>query len=348
MENSTEFPEDTTLQHHWLLPTYLIVSITGLLGNSVVIIIISTVRKMQTVTNYFILHQSVIDLTSAVFVMTILLSETALSKDYIMPSAACKLWFNKYPVWACFMASTINLVGLTLERYHAILRPLHHSTVFCQSRVVRFFPFCWLGGFALISYLIFMFDVTDGRICQISRFAIGVQASLGIGTVILYYFVPLCVMIFAYCSMLWEVRRQWKTTTRQRNQADVASRNDRMRLRVEKNVLKVLALVVMVYAVCWSPNQIAYLNYNLGGSLDFNGWFYHLSVVLITCNMCINPFVYALKYQQFREGILLVFCRHRNASVHASEMNETHSQQSTRDTHVNVSATVAVQNGSGD
>ncbi|XP_071808011.1 adenosine receptor A3-like [Asterias amurensis] len=341
MDNSTDAPDGTPMQHRWLLPTYLVVGIAGLLGNILVIIIISSVRKMQTVTNFFILHQSAIDMTSAVFLLTILLSETALPGDYIMPSAACKLWFNKYPVWACYMASTINLVGLTLERYHAILRPLHHGTVFCQSRVLRFFPLCWLCGFFLISYLIFIFDVTEGSICQISRIAIGLQASLGISTVIFYYFVPLCVMIFAYCSMLWEVRRQWKTTTGEHNHADVASRDQRMRLRVEKNVLKVLALVVAVYAVCWSPNQLAYLNYNFGGSLDFNGWFYHLSVVLITCNMCINPFVYALKYQQFREGMMLVFCRHRNAMVHARE-------DSTRESGVrNITGTMAVQMENG-
>jgi len=33
------------------------------------------------------------------------------------------------------------------------------------------------------------------------------------------------------------------------------------------------------------------------------GWFYHLTVVLVFTNSCINPFIYAAKYREFQHGV---------------------------------------------
>jgi len=35
----------------------------------------------------------------------------------------------------------------------------------------------------------------------------------------------------------------------------------------------------------------------------FAGWFYHFSTVLVYCNSCINPFIYAAKYAEFQNGV---------------------------------------------
>ncbi|XP_038060706.1 neuropeptides capa receptor-like [Patiria miniata] len=291
----------------WLIPVYLVVSIIGIVGNSLVIVIISSVRKMRsTTTNLLILHQSVIDLTSAVLMASVVLSEVAASADYVMSLSACMFWFSRYPVWSCFMVSTINLMALTLERHHAIVRPLRHSTVYSPARVTRFFAVFWVAGFVLLSNLIFMSDVLYDKYCLFARFESEVvQHAVGVVTVVLFYLIPLTVMVFTYSSILREVRR----TSPERNRGEGARGvQPGTQERLEKNILKVLALVVMVYVVCWSPNQILYLYYSLGGHLDFAGAFYHLTVVLVTCNMSVNPFVYALKYHQFREGLVAVFC----------------------------------------
>ena len=41
----------------------------------------------------------------------------------------------------------------------------------------------------------------------------------------------------------------------------------------------------------------------------FVSWFYHLTVVLVITNSCINPFFYAAKYREFQNGVRrLVAC----------------------------------------
>nr|XP_054771212.1 delta-type opioid receptor-like [Lytechinus pictus] len=72
---------------------------------------------------------------------------------------------------------------------------------------------------------------------------------------------------------------------------------------------KVLFLVSLGFFVCWSPNQIYFLLLNLG-VIDFSLVPYRITIVMSTCNTCINPFIYALRMKTFRNEFLSIFkCR---------------------------------------
>jgi len=62
-------------------------------------------------------------------------------------------------------------------------------------------------------------------------------------------------------------------------------------------------MVCCGFIVCWSPNQILFFLSYVGYGVDFGGWFYHFTVVLVVTNSCINPFIYAAKYREFQKGI---------------------------------------------
>ncbi|KAJ8030472.1 Beta-3 adrenergic receptor [Holothuria leucospilota] len=76
----------------------------------------------------------------------------------------------------------------------------------------------------------------------------------------------------------------------------------RRKLR-RRNATKALFLVYVVYVICWSPNQWAFFQRSLGGPLDFNGFFYQVSVVLAICNTAVNPFVYAFRHKTYQTRI---------------------------------------------
>nr|XP_054771408.1 5-hydroxytryptamine receptor 1F-like [Lytechinus pictus] len=79
-----------------------------------------------------------------------------------------------------------------------------------------------------------------------------------------------------------------------------------------RNTTKVLFSVYIIFLICWSPNQWAFLQFNLGGFLDFKSTFYRLTVVMGILNTCINPFIYALRlkiYQrEFKSMIQPFYC----------------------------------------
>ncbi|KAJ8030469.1 Cholecystokinin receptor [Holothuria leucospilota] len=70
-----------------------------------------------------------------------------------------------------------------------------------------------------------------------------------------------------------------------------------------RNVTKALLVVYLVYVICWSPNQWAFFQLNLGGRLNYGNFFYKFSIVLAISNSCVNPFIYAFRHKAYRERL---------------------------------------------
>ena len=56
-----------------------------------------------------------------------------------------------------------------------------------------------------------------------------------------------------------------------------------------RNVLITSLMVCCGFVVCWTPNAILFILNFVGGSVNFSGWFYQFSVVLVFASSCINP-----------------------------------------------------------
>ncbi|KAJ8025427.1 Apelin receptor [Holothuria leucospilota] len=74
-------------------------------------------------------------------------------------------------------------------------------------------------------------------------------------------------------------------------------------LEARKKIVKMLATIVITFAICWAPNQFIFFAYNLGWNLDFRSWYYHVSVLAAFCNSCMNPFIYAFQNGRYRRAL---------------------------------------------
>ena len=70
-------------------------------------------------------------------------------------------------------------------------------------------------------------------------------------------------------------------------------------------VLKMMLIVILIYLVCWTPNQIAYLGYNIGWVPEsyLNSPVHSMLTFLGFYNSCANPIIYAARYPEFREAL---------------------------------------------
>jgi hypothetical protein len=87
----------------------------------------------------------------------------------------------------------------------------------------------------------------------------------------------------------------------------------------KRNVLKTLFTVFGCFVLCASCNEFFFFVYFIGVSVDFSGVFYHFTVFAIFSNCCLNPLIYALKYNDFRSGFKLFMdrtLRRRTDTVH--------------------------------
>ena len=113
----------------------------------------------------------------------------------------------------------------------------------------------------------------------------------GILTFVVEFLLPLIILCFLYCRIWLRLRHQESAVNKQ----------------ISQNVVKTMAIVSLAFVICLGPNKVIYFYGNIGGVVDWKGVSYRCSVVSSLANMCINPFIYAFHYQDFRSKLTHVF-----------------------------------------
>ena len=71
-------------------------------------------------------------------------------------------------------------------------------------------------------------------------------------------------------------------------------------MKVRKRVTKMVLAVSVIYGLCWMPGLTIYaLNY-FSPSQNYGDVTYITTIVLVTCNSTVNPFIYVFVNQKFR------------------------------------------------
>ena len=73
-------------------------------------------------------------------------------------------------------------------------------------------------------------------------------------------------------------------------------------MKVRKRVTLMIVIVTAIFGICWGTNQVVYLLRNVASN---NIQLVTIATVntMVMFNSAVNPFVYALMNQQFREKI---------------------------------------------
>ena len=197
----------------------------------------------------------------------------------------------------------------------------------------------WMISFIYQAYWAVVSTVVDGK-CEPHWVNKAVQTFFGIMTFFVEYLIPLVLMTFAYASIISRLGQRCRVTVQCESRSNtmntignksetktrgttrtnirqpkpprsINSTNARMYMfsEAKRNVAKTLCVVFATYVLCWTPTELEYLVYNLGGPLDFTGSVHRVTVILVLCNMCVNPIIYALKYQEFQENLKQMLVR---------------------------------------
>jgi len=93
--------------------------------------------------------------------------------------------------------------------------------------------------------------------------------------------------------------------------------------------------VSVIYALCWLPNLTIYALAYLSPSQKYGSVLYITSIVLVTCNSTVNPFIYVFVNQKFREKIKSLVCCGKTCSNRVEPSTSGSSQQATNTTNSN-------------
>ncbi|ELU15489.1 hypothetical protein CAPTEDRAFT_120994 [Capitella teleta] len=297
-----------------LTAIYISIGCLGLTGNLLVSVIISQSKQMRKHrANIFILNQSVLDGSVAVFLIltSVYEDDGTLQPKTVAYELLCRLWRTKMPLWGLLVSSSYNLVVLTVERYLSIVYPIWHKVNFTLPKVKLTIVLTWIIG--LIYNIAYMTPTAtvqrNGRCTVYSVWPdLTTQRAVGVLTIAVQFVIPLVALSVCYGRMA-------KAITQRINPTETRSSKIS---RARKNVIKTLFVVSVCFVFCWIWNQTFYLMFNLGASSDFTSSFYHFTVIMVFCNCCINPFIYVVQYKQFQNSLIEVFCKNKIQPMEAT------------------------------
>jgi len=114
-----------------------------------------------------------------------------------------------------------------------------------------------------------------------------------------FYIIILVIFIFCYGRILIVIRRQAKVMASHNTSQSSTTRTQTNQMQT--TVIKTMIFVSALYAVLWSPYYILILMLKLSPSINFAQQSvyigYDVSIFCAYLYTCINPFIYATKFQ---------------------------------------------------
>ncbi|XP_058152402.1 D(3) dopamine receptor [Dasypus novemcinctus] len=213
-ENSTGTSRARTHAYYALSYCALILAIV--FGNGLVCVAVLRERALQTTTNYLVVSLAVADLLVATLVMPWVVYLEVTGGVWNFSRVCCDV-FVTLDVMMC-TASILNLCAISIDRYTAVVMPVHYQHGTGQSscrRVAVMITAVWVLAFAVSCPLLFGFNTTgDPSICSISNPDFVIYSS------VVSFYLPfgVTVLVYARIYVVLRQRRRKRILTRQNSQ----------------------------------------------------------------------------------------------------------------------------------
>ena len=144
--------------------------------------------------------------------------------------------------------------------------------------------------------------------------------------------VTFIVLVFAFVRVHRTLRAQIRElealqgSEEQRVQSNV--------MKTEATITKTFLYMLIAFMLCYTPSllMIYLMNFCTICSCQMVHWFRDLSFIFIVLNSCINPFLYAWRLPNFREGIKVLFKRSPQVTVTAGGAHTLNTRPTTSQT----------------
>uniref|UniRef100_A0A8C9S4Y4 G-protein coupled receptors family 1 profile domain-containing protein n=1 Tax=Scleropages formosus TaxID=113540 RepID=A0A8C9S4Y4_SCLFO len=278
------------------------------LGNLLVIIIITYFKQLHTPTNYLVLSLAVADFLLGAVIMPPSMVRS-LETCWYLGNMFCKIHTS-----ADIMLSTLSVLNLTLisiDRYIAVCQPLHYHTKITNGVTMTMILSCWsvsaFIGFGMIFLKLNSLGTEDtynsNLHCEGSCILVQNRMSIVIFS-LLVFFIPAFIIIVLYMKILLVARRQ-AFSIQSRVCANMSLEKRATLNKTQPKATKTLGIVVGVYFICWGPWFLCTL---IDPIIPF---FSPLLTEILTwfayCNSVTNPVIYAFSFTWFQKPFKSAF-----------------------------------------
>lgn len=286
-------PCEDVMGYVWLRVTVWFVLLAALLGNSVVLIVLTTSRGKFTVPKFLMCNLAFADFMMGVYLILLASIDIYTLGEYFNHAVQ---WQNEGGCQAAgFLSvfsselSVFTLTILTLERWYAISHAIHLNKRLRlrQSIALMIFGYTFTVILALLP-LVGISSYGNVSICLPMKTERGIDIGYVVSLLIMngVMFLAIC---FCYISMYLSVKGS--AATARSNDATIAKR---------------MSLLVFTNFACWAPIAFFGLTASAGMPLIDITNSKILLVFFYPLNSCANPFLYAILTKQFRKDFFIL------------------------------------------
>lgn len=283
---------------------YATIMLLSLCGNTLVLVAVkkNIGGRMHSARNYLLTSLAVIDLVITVGSMPERLTR-ALTNDVwliegAMGVALCKAtnFFEKLS----FNVSTLSLVLIAVDRFLAVMFP--HRKYLTNRRAFAAIGLVWLVSAVYWSPILYYGSLLqeDGKtLCKVRRFFTKWKMWYLLFLVQLLLSLVLVVILYvSICFKLWR-HAQNKIGAGPSLHSNRAARD----LKINRKVLKMVAVVIIAFYICFLPYWIGWVfcsYYNSEFICDYT--YISVAIFLSYANSSLNPFIYCIFSESFRRA----------------------------------------------
>ncbi|GAU97299.1 hypothetical protein RvY_08620 [Ramazzottius varieornatus] len=298
---------------------YGAISLLALVGNSLVVLCIASSKQMQSVTNFLLANLASADILIAVAAVPFQF-QAALLQRWVLPEFLCIL--APFVQVLSVNVSVFTLTVISIERYRALLYPFKSritksATSYAIAIIWIVAVVCAAPMAASLRVVVMEDDLSGPRLfCFPSGLSTPVNDStrakeeaIEESTRIFRYYVvflvaiqfaiPLLIISFAYITIALHL---WGTKGPGEGQQDMSL----VRIQQRQKVIKMLILVVVLFALSWMPLQ----TYNfLTAIIPQINMYSYINIIWFCCNFlamsnsCQNPFILGFCNEKFRRQL---------------------------------------------
>ncbi|XP_054830440.1 G-protein coupled receptor 83 [Eublepharis macularius] len=280
-----------------LVVAYSFIIIFSLFGNVLVCHVVIKNKRMHFATSLFIANLAVADLMIT-FLNTPFTLARFVNSTWIFGKGMCHV--SRFAQYCSLHVSAFTLTAIAVDRHQVVMHPLKPRISTTKGLVSIGVIWIMAACFSLphaIYQKLFIFEYSR----EVTRYlclpdfpepADLFWKYLDLATFILLYILPLIIISMTYMSV---AKRLWLRNA----VGDVTVEQYFALQRKKKTTIKMLILVVVIFAVCWFPLN-CYVVLLSSQVIRTNNALYFVFHWLAMSSTCCNPFIYCWLNENFR------------------------------------------------
>ena len=274
----------------WILGWVL--SFLAITGNGFTIFLVCSRRNLRTKTNAFIVSLAVADFCVGLSVIPSLFA-CDITNTCDRPQHL-RSWVNILR-WLFSNTSVVNLCGLVLDRFIAIVHPLKYITFMTRRHITQVIFFSWTAGFEVLQF--------SRRVTLKTRLVDAIFCWLD---VIFLEFLPSTLMVFSFVSMIVRVRKHYRSARTLSKQLGYNHRCVSLKsYHGEKSAVIMMGIVIGVFVITYG----IYLHCSFLILFDTTGMASCNDVKYKIPNLVSNSSINSLAYALFKRDVKKEFRR---------------------------------------